>query len=363
MELNFLFFIYINNMIQGTKKIKNQVKVWLWVGFILVLIQILIGGVTRLTGSGLSITKWEIVTGTLPPLNADQWLVEFDKYRDTPQYQKINKGMTMDEFKFIYFWEYFHRLWARLMGFVFIIPAVLFWIRGYFPGWLKIRVVMIFVLAALVATFGWIMVASGLIDRPWVNAYRLSLHLSLAVILLAYILWTILKTYNFKTFPHDRMWRMSVLFNAFIFIQIFLGGMVSGMRAALLYPTFPKMKGEWIPSIIFERGMWNVENFVQYEVSPFFPALIHTVHRFWAYFLILFIGIYFYRLKDIFSTPFLRNSQYLILGLFITQILLGIITVLNSSGTVPVLWGVSHQVVGVLLFNASLLLTFAFKKG
>src|SRR5690625_7509250 len=101
-------------MIQETGKINKQVKIWLWIGFILVLIQILIGGVTRLTGSGLSITKWEIVTGTLPPLNADQWLIEFDKYRDTPQYQKINKGMTMAEFKFIYFWEYFHRLWARL---------------------------------------------------------------------------------------------------------------------------------------------------------------------------------------------------------------------------------------------------------
>src|SRR5690625_1520834 len=120
------------------------------------------------------------------------------------------------------------------MGFVFLIPAIFFWMRSYFPGWLKIRVVMIFIIAALVATFGWIMVASGLIDRPWVNAYRLSLHLSLAVILLAYILWTILKTYNFKIFPHERRWQFSFLFIEFIFIEVFLCGLVGELRAALL---------------------------------------------------------------------------------------------------------------------------------
>lgn len=350
-------------MDQGKQKIKNQVKIWLWIGFTMVLLQILIGGVTRLTGSGLSITKWEIVTGTLPPMNADQWHVEFDKYRATPQYQKINKGMSMDEFKFIYFWEYFHRLWARLMGFVFLIPAVLFWIRGFFPGWLKIRVVLIFVIAALVAAFGWIMVASGLVDRPWVNAYRLSLHLSLAVILLAYILWTLLKTYNLKTFSNRSLYTSALFLNAFLFIQVFLGGMVSGMRAALLYPTFPKMKGEWIPSLLFNSSMWKVENFVQYENSPFFPALIHTLHRFWAYFLLIFTAWFLYRIHKSVSTVFLRNSQKLLVILFALQVLLGIMTVLNSSGMVPVFWGVSHQVVGVLLFNASLLITFAFKKG
>lgn len=346
-----------------TQRIKKQVKIWLWIGFSMVLLQILIGGVTRLTGSGLSITKWEIVTGTLPPMNADQWIVEFDKYRATPQYQKINKGMSMEEFKFIYFWEYFHRLWARLMGFVFLIPAVLFWIRGFFPGWLKIRVVLIFVIAALVAAFGWIMVASGLVDRPWVNAYRLSLHLSLAVILLAYILWTLMKTYNLKTFPHRRLYIGALFLNIFIFIQVFLGGMVSGMRAALLYPTFPKMNGEWIPSLLFNSSMWKVENFIQYENSPFFPALIHTLHRLWAYFLIFFTAWFLYRTYQSISTRFLRYSQNLLIILFTLQVLLGIMTVLNSSGIVPVFWGVSHQVVGVLLFNASLLLTFAFKKG
>jgi len=350
-------------MYQRNKKIKNQVKIWLWIGFIMVLLQILIGGVTRLTGSGLSITKWEIVTGTLPPLNADQWLNEFDKYRATPQYQKINQGMSMDEFKFIYFWEYFHRLWARLMGFVFLIPAVIFWIRGFFPRWLKVRVISIFLIAALVAAFGWIMVASGLVDRPWVNAYRLSLHLSLAVVLLAYILWTLLKSYEIKTFSNRQLYKGALLLNVFIFIQVFLGGMVSGMRAALLYPTFPKMKGEWIPSLLFNRSLWKVENFIQYENSPFFPALIHTLHRLWAYFLVIFTAVFLYRIHKSISTAFLRSSQNLLIILFFVQILLGIMTVLNSSGMVPVFWGVSHQVVGVLLFNASLLVTFAFRKG
>lgn len=349
-------------MTQRLGKISASVKVWLWIGFIMIFLQILIGGVTRLTGSGLSITQWEIVTGTLPPLNPEQWLIEFDKYKATPQYHKINQGMSLSEFKFIYFWEYFHRLWARLMGFVFLIPAIFFWVRGYFPGWLKKRVVMIFVLAALVAAFGWIMVASGLIDRPWVSAYRLSLHLSLAVILLAYLFWTILKTYSIRTERSSGFHKWAVGLNIFLFVQVFLGGIVSGMKAALLYPTFPKMKGEWIPSLLFNKSLWTLDNFIVYENSPFFPSLIHTLHRFWAYLILIFSILFIIKLRKEFSTRFLNYSQNLFITLLGIQISLGIITVLMSVGMVPVLWGVAHQMFGVLLFNASLLFTYAIKK-
>lgn len=343
-------------------KISKGVKIWLWIGFVMILLQILIGGVTRLTGSGLSITKWEILTGTIPPLNEQDWNVEFDAYKETPQYHKINKGMSLKEFKFIYFWEYFHRLWARLMGFVFLLPAVFFWWRGHFPRWLKKRVVGIFLLAALVASFGWIMVASGLIDRPWVSAYRLSFHLILAVILLAYLLWTILKTYRISFHPHRDLLRWAGGISVGLFIQIFLGGMMSGMKAALLYPTFPLMNKEWIPAIIFNSSYWKVENFILYENSPFFPALVHTVHRFWAYFLTFIILLFLWKVRKLISTSFVRFAQLLLISLLVIQIFLGIMTVLHSTGTVPVFYGVAHQIAGILLFNASLIFVYVLKK-
>lgn len=349
-------------MSKVNQKISKSVKIWLWIGFIMILLQILIGGVTRLTGSGLSITKWEIITGTIPPLNDGDWVSEFNAYKDTPQYQKINKGMSLQDFKFIYFWEYFHRLWARIMGFVFLLPAIFFWWKGFFPQWLKKRVVYIFLLAALVASFGWIMVASGLIDRPWVNAYRLSFHLILAVILLGYVMWTLLSSYPVRKFKDKSLAQWSLFLASGLFIQIFLGGMVSGMKAALLYPTFPKMKGEWIPSLIFNNSLWNVENFIHYDKSPFFPTLIHTAHRLWAYILTISILYFAWKLYTNYSNRFIHFAQILLISLLVTQIGLGILTVIHSVGTVPVFYGVAHQVVGILLFNASLIFVFIMRK-
>lgn len=343
-------------------KISDAIKLWLWIGFVMILIQILIGGVTRLTGSGLSITEWDIITGTIPPLNAADWHEEFDAYKATPQYHKINMGMSLQDFKFIYFWEYFHRLWARLMGFVFIIPAVFFWWRKSFPLWLKKRVVNVFLLAALVASFGWIMVASGLIDRPWVSAYHLSFHLILAVILLGYLFWTILRCYSIETRDDPFHWRNARFLSWALLIQIFLGGMVSGMKAALLYPTFPKMNNEWIPSILFNTSHWKVENFIVYENSPFFPALVHTVHRLWAYFITLFIFWFLWSVRKRLSTRFDSFAQGMLISFLILQIAWGILTVLHSTGTIPVFYGVAHQVTGILLFNTSLIFVYVLQK-
>ena len=168
---------------QASPYLKTPVKIWLVIGLVMIFFQIIIGGITRLTGSGLSITKWEIETGAIPPLNHDQWQDEFELYKRTPQYQKINQGMDLSRFKWIYFWEYLHRLWARSMGFVFLIPLVIFWLKGYLGvKGLKKDLLIVFLLAALVGMFGWIMVGSGLVERPWVNAYKLSIHLGLALI-------------------------------------------------------------------------------------------------------------------------------------------------------------------------------------
>lgn len=168
-------------------------KYWLFTGLIFLFFQVVIGGITRLTGSGLSITKWDIVTGTFPPMSEETWIEEFELYKKTPQYHKINAGMSISAFKWIYFWEYLHRLWARTMGFVFLIPFLIFYRKKLISNHLLRRLGVVILLAMLAATFGWIMVASGLVNRPWVNAYKLSFHLCIALSVYTALLWTYLE--------------------------------------------------------------------------------------------------------------------------------------------------------------------------
>jgi len=332
------------------------VKLWLVAGLVMIFVQVVVGGITRLTGSGLSITEWEIVTGTLPPLNEAAWEMEFDKYKATPQYAKINEGMTMGEFKFIYFWEYIHRLWARLMGFVFAIPLAIFWARGMVDKPLLKRLGVVFLLAALVASFGWIMVASGLIDRPWVNAYKLTMHLSLALILFSYLFWTTLKVIQPR--PQrigDKMLKRGALAVTVIgTLQIVLGGIMSGMKAGLYYPTWPDMNGEAMPSVLLSTSNWTVENFVNYDASLFMPAFIQIFHRTTAYVLTALVLWFAYQGLKRAKTPHLRVGLYLLVSVLIIQVVLGILTVVNCVGTVPVALGVYHQAGALFLLSAIL---------
>lgn len=326
-------------------------RIWFAVGLIMIFVQIIIGGVTRLTGSGLSITRWEIVTGTLPPMNARDWEIAFDEYKATPQYSKINEGMSMSEFKFIYFWEYFHRLWARFMGFVFLFPFVFFIWKGTLRGKLLIQTFTLFFLAALVASFGWIMVASGLIDRPWVNTYKLTLHLSLAILTFLYLLFLNLKTSGVQNvyLGNSQKKVLLVLFVG-VCVQIMLGGVVSGSKAALSYPTWPTMNGAWVPKELFDPSNWTWSHFIQYDTNPFFPAVVQFAHRTLAYILSVGIVLWFFWVKNLGDTHWKRMNMALLLVL-VVQICLGIFTLLNSVGDIPVLWGSLHQGVGILLIS------------
>lgn len=345
-------------------KYRPIVRWWLVVGVVMIIGQIVIGGITRLTGSGLSITKWEIVTGTLPPMNAVQWDAEFELYKATPQYAKINAGMSMSEFKFIYFWEYFHRLWARLMGFVFAIPFVIFWRKGWIDPPLMKRLGITVLLAAVVASFGWIMVASGLIERPWVNAYKLTMHLSLALLLYSYLLWTVFKVFqpNVDGFPHSvwKTWAKGITF--LTAIQLVLGGIMSGAKAGLLYPTWPDMNGEVVPMVLLTSSMWNVENFVNYDASAFMPALIQFLHRGTAYVLFISALYFVWRLFSLSPNTRIRQASVLLITVLVVQVLLGIVTVINCVGQIPVLWGVLHQVGGILVLSAVLYLDYQVLK-
>jgi cytochrome c oxidase assembly protein subunit 15 len=348
----------------ATKNYPSIVKWWLVVGVVMIIGQVVIGGITRLTGSGLSITKWEIVTGTLPPLHAAAWEEAFDLYKATPQYAKINEGMSMSDFKFIYFWEYFHRFWARLMGFVFAIPFVIFWRKGWLDKPLMRRLGMTVLLAAIVASFGWIMVASGLIERPWVNAYKLTMHLSLALLLYSYLLWTVFTVFQPQpvSFPQTvlKTWAKGITFLAAV--QIILGGIMSGAKAGLFYPTWPDMNGEAIPGVLRDTSMWNVENFVNYDATLFLPALIQFLHRGLAYVLTIIVLYFVWQLLKSSKNSIIRLSAYLLVSVLVIQVSLGIFTLINCVGTIPVGLGVLHQAGAIAFLSAILFVDYQLLK-
>lgn len=324
---------------------------WLLVGVIMVLVQILLGGVTRLTGSGLSITRWDIVTGTIPPLNQAQWESAFELYKQTPQYQHINAGMEMAQFKFIFFWEYVHRLWARTMGFVFLIPFVYFLVKKQLRAITLRRLGVVVALAALAAVFGWIMVASGLVNRPWVNAYKLTIHLGLGISLFIYLFYTWQAERGITLIPVMIGWKKAInILIGLAILQVCFGGFVSGMKSSLLYPTWPDMNGEWIPAVVKDGQHWTMDAILLYDQSGFMPALVQVVHRNLAYILLLCVLW--------FVVKWLRHQlveyrwmAYLLLGIIVVQISLGILVLLGSLGSIPVFLGALHQVIGISLLT------------
>lgn len=329
------------------ESLSRWIKIWLLAGLFMVFMQIALGGITRLTGSGLSITKWEVVRGTMPPLSEADWQSEFELYKATPQYEKINQGMTMSEFKFIYFWEYFHRLWARLMFFVFVIPFAWFLWRGMMARPLVPRLLVMVGLAGLEGFFGWIMVASGLIKRPWVNAYNLTLHLSLGLIIYAHLLWTYFMASR-PVRPGYYQGRLPQVLVVLAFVQIALGALMSGTKAGLLYPTWPDMHGGYLPAVLFDSAYWNWESFTHYDTNPFFPTLIQFLHRNVAY---LLSGLVVWFIWKNWSTKPAHRPLTILAGLLTIQVLLGIFTLLNCVGHIPVLLGVLHQLDAVALLT------------
>lgn len=359
-----MFYHYV---IFGFMKYSNVVKYWLFLGLFLIFMQIVIGGITRLTGSGLSITEWDIVIGTFPPLTQVRWASEFEKYQQTPQYKKINQGMSLDQFKFIYFWEYIHRLWARLMGFCFIIPFVIFWWRGKIDFYLTKRLAVVIAFAVLAAVFGWIMVSSGLIDRPWVNAYKLSVHLSIGIAVFIALLWCVMECFyrdkwqDLKIKPKRLLETLLCTTFVLICIQIILGGIVSGMKAALPYPTWPDMNGAFIPKVLRDAESWQWSNLTEYEKSPFAAAFFQFAHRSAAYGLIVLSLLLYllFRKKDLLPFSTILTTFIALIGI---QVLLGILTLINSVGSVPVGLGVFHQGAGVLVLASFFTLFYAYTR-
>jgi cytochrome c oxidase assembly protein subunit 15 len=318
------------------KKNDRQVGIWLLIGVAMVVIQVALGGITRLTGSGLSITEWNVVTGTLPPMNNAAWLAEFEKYKATPQFQLLNSDFGLSEFKSIFFWEWFHRFWARLLGVVFAVGFVFFLAKGKFRQAMVKPFVVLFLLGALQGAVGWIMVASGLDgDAVYVKPTRLAVHFVLALGLLCYTFWFALKL---MVPVKERKFYIGInkLVIAILILLVFqlaYGALMAGHKAATAASTWPSINGYLLQPPGLYKPDHGVFNFIDNKI------MIHFVHRGLAYILLVLTVVFTYRLNKLTVTPLMQKTKWLPSGLIVLQVLLGICTVLTSIAIVPNKWG------------------------
>ncbi|WP_090721122.1 COX15/CtaA family protein [Nitrosomonas sp. Nm166] len=329
---------------------QKPIAIWLLICCALVFAMIVVGGVTRLTDSGLSIVEWQPIVGTIPPITQADWDVLLEKYRATPQYQQVNKGMSVDEFKSIFWWEYFHRLLGRLIGLVFFIPFVYFLIKKKIDRPLGIKLTGIFILGGLQGFMGWYMVMSGLINDPHVSQYRLTAHLGLAFVIFAAMFWVALDLLSPKSAnsePNERiqgLQRFSLGLTILIFIMVLSGGFVAGIRAGLAYNTFPLMNGYLIPPDLFILEPWY-RNFFDNMTTVQFD------HRLIAWLLAFTVPLFWFKSRKFELSGATRLACNLFLLMLAIQISLGIATLLH---VVPIPLAASHQGGAVLLFAASL---------
>jgi cytochrome c oxidase assembly protein subunit 15 len=327
----------------------KQIGFWLMTCCSLIFLMVVVGGVTRLTHSGLSMTEWQPLIGAIPPLKQAEWDEVFHKYQLTPEYLTINRGMALDEFKDIFWWEYVHRLLGRSIGVAFLFPFLYFLLRRKIGMPLAGRFAGIFLLGALQGGLGWYMVKSGLVNDPHVSQYRLTAHLGLAFLIYGAIFWTaldLLSPASRRTgSPVHRLGLLSAALAGLILAMAISGGIVAGTRAGFAYNTFPLMDGQWVPAGLFAFEPWFV-NFSENVTTVQFD------HRMIAWLLALLIPLFWFRTRRIQLPGRARLSCSLLLGILIVQISLGISTLLLG---VPVVLAAAHQAGALLLFTAALL--------
>ncbi|KQM88243.1 heme A synthase [Sphingomonas sp. Leaf23] len=315
---------------------------WLWWVATLVVAMVVVGGITRLTESGLSITEWKPLSGTLPPLNAAQWEAEFANYRKIPEYQLLNQGMTLAQFKGIFFWEYFHRLLARLVGVAFAVPLAWFWVRGAIPTSYKGRLLAVLALGGLQGAIGWWMVASGLSVRTDVSHIRLSVHLLNALLILAGTVWTALDLRELAADRYARPARMTAIGAValvVLFVQLLFGAWVAGLNAGLVTDQWPLMNRHFFPA-----DEWSLRAPLDAIVND--PYVVHFIHRWWAWAAVGAL-ILLARAAKRAGHPKVARAIHITFGV---QILLGISTVMSG---VRIEVAALHQLVGALLVIAA----------
>ncbi len=332
------------------------VKIWLLSACILILTMVVIGGVTRLTNSGLSMVHWEPVKGVIPPLNHADWVDEFSHYKQYPEFQKLNYQMSLSEFKSIFFWEYFHRLIGRFIGIYFLIPFTIFFYKKMLPQGITKNLLIMFILGGLQGFMGWYMVKSGLVDIPYVSHYRLAIHLFLAIFLVAYIFWTYLQYYAAS--PKSLLVMTRLEFQAIrilpviIMVQIFWGAFTAGLHAGLGWNTFPLMDGQWIPSGLMEYSPKWLSFFEHHMTVQFMHRVLAVI------ILSITIWIVIKGWKKNLDT--LHRRAFGVMGtLVIFQFTLGILTLLTRVN-IPL--AVLHQLFAVLLLLSSIYLVHFYPR-
>lgn len=332
-------------MIVNMDPFKRFVEIWLYSMFILVFLIVAVGGLTRLTDSGLSITEWELFKGILPPLTNEKWLFYFDEYKKIPEYVEINYNMTLSEFKVIYYWEYGHRILARLIGLFSIIPMIYLFFKFKKERKNISKYSVIFILICVQGFVGWFMVSSGLIENTDVSHYRLALHLSLALTILSIIFWFIMET--IKISPFKKKFNNSFLnfFFILIILQIVLGAFLAGMDGGLIYNSWPDMNGNFLPNDIN-----NIDLFLYSSLDN--PSVVQFYHRFIAYLLfisLLFLNYYTYRTKIDFKPVLILN-----IAIFV-QIILGIVTLITG---VKITYASLHQLGSIFVLTSFLYIKY-----
>ena len=338
----------------------RPVALWLFACCCLVFAMIVVGGVTRLTHSGLSITEWQPIVGTLPPLTDDAWQEAFAKYQATPEYRKVNAGMALVEFKGIFWWEYFHRLLGRLIGLAFFVPLVWFVARRRVPPGYAWKLAGIFVLGGLQGAMGWFLVQSGLVDDPRVSQVRLTAHLGLALVIFAAMAWVGMSL----AWPQRAEWaeratpaqasarRMAMAFVLLVFAMMLTGGFVAGIRAGFAYNTFPLMNGHLVPPEIMMLAPWWKNFFWN-------MATVQFDHRLLAWVIAFAVPALWLKLRATDGLPGrARAGSHLLLALVAMQIALGIATLLL---VVPLHLAAAHQAGAVLVFAAALNVAHALR--
>ena len=341
------------------------IVLWLFTGCFLIFTMVIIGGITRLTGSGLSITEWKLIRGTIPPLNEEQWNEEFENYKQIPQYREMNYDYTLNDFKKIYFWEYIHRLIGRIIGIVFLVPFLYFWFTRQLSKPLFNKLLFLFFLGGLQGFLGWYMVKSGLVNNIRVSHLRLAIHLITAFITFGFTFWVMLEIIpHKKTEPNTltvTLRKASYLILILVILQIIYGAFVAGLKAGHIYNTFPKMGGEWVASSVSygikTEGLSSLLNNI---------SAVQFIHRSLAWILaliILFAWYYAKRKNNVSDKSLLSSNQltginFLMIAMLL-QFLLGVFTLIYN---VPIALGVLHQAGAFLLFSVVIYLIHCVKR-
>jgi len=340
--------MYINFMIEENKNV--YISYWLLLITLLVALMIIVGGLTRLTDSGLSITKWDLISGVLPPMSLNDWDKSFALYKKIPEYKLLNSSITLEQFKTIYWWEYIHRLLGRLVGLLYFVPLLYFTYKKMIKRSLLISFYLILFLIFFQGFIGWYMVMSGLTERTDVSHYRLSLHLVLAFIIFILLLWNYFKYKDQKILIRNKKFP-SYLLIFFIFcllVQICIGAFVSGLDAGQIYQSWPLMDQSYFPNDSNVKDLFSIKAFET-------PSIVQFIHRNVAYFIIFlfsFIGTIIYKNENFI---YLRRTALLIFVFLFLQTLLGILTVLSGA---QIILASMHQIGSIFLIISSLILVF-----